>query len=90
MGVVPEMVAAAVHYSGTEIPLAWLNLELPGVLEEVAEMATQRGEEEPGGGLGAVTYQEAQTAWMESQGDTDEAVSRCLAARRSKVSPGRA
>ncbi|XP_077171709.1 E3 ubiquitin-protein ligase RNF31 isoform X2 [Paroedura picta] len=85
VGVVPEMVAAAVRYSGTEIPLAWLNSELPGVLEEVAEMATQRGVEEPGGGLGAMTYQEAQTAWMESQGDTDEAVSRCLAARRSKV-----
>ncbi|KAL8177181.1 UNVERIFIED_CONTAM: hypothetical protein K2H54_042948 [Gekko kuhli] len=85
VGVVPELVAAAVHYSGTEIPLAWLNSELPGVLEEVAETATQRAEEELGGGLGAVTCQEAQTAWMESRGDTDEAVSRCLAARRSKI-----
>ncbi|XP_054848465.1 E3 ubiquitin-protein ligase RNF31 isoform X2 [Eublepharis macularius] len=85
VGVAPEMVAAALHYSGAELPLAWLNSELPCVLEGVAELATQRGEEEPGGGLGAVTQQEAQTAWMESQGDVDEAVSRCLSARRSKV-----
>uniref|UniRef100_A0ACB8EXY9 Uncharacterized protein n=1 Tax=Sphaerodactylus townsendi TaxID=933632 RepID=A0ACB8EXY9_9SAUR len=84
-GVAPELVAAALRYSGAELPLAWLNSELPCVLEGVAEMATQRGEEEPGGGLGAVTYQEAQTAWMESQGDVDEAVGRCLVARRSKV-----
>lgn len=81
----PELVAAALRYSGAELPLAWLNSELPGVLESVAELATQRGEEEPGGGLGAVTRQEAQEAWTESQGNVDEAACRCLNARRSKV-----
>lgn len=86
----PELVVSALHYSGAELPLAWLNSELPAVLESVADLATQRGQEDPGGGLGAVTRQEAQTAWMESQGDLDEAVSRCLSARRRKVSLGRA
>ncbi|XP_042327873.1 E3 ubiquitin-protein ligase RNF31 [Sceloporus undulatus] len=85
VGVAPEMVAAALRYSGAELPLAWLNSELPCVLEGMAELATQRGEQEPGGGLGALTRQEVQTAWIESQGDVDEAVSRCLSARRSKI-----
>nr|XP_060635962.1 E3 ubiquitin-protein ligase RNF31 [Anolis sagrei ordinatus] len=85
VGVAPELVAAALRYSGAERPLAWLNSELPSVLEGVAELATQRGEQEPGGGLGALTRQEVQTAWVESQGDVDEAVSRCLSARRSKI-----
>ncbi|KAH0626158.1 hypothetical protein JD844_000959, partial [Phrynosoma platyrhinos] len=84
VGVAPELVAAALRYSGAELPLAWLNSELPCVLEGMAELATQRGEQEPGGGLGALTRQEVQTAWIESQGDVDEAVSRCLSARRSK------
>ncbi|KAM6453084.1 E3 ubiquitin-protein ligase RNF31 isoform 2-T3 [Liasis olivaceus] len=85
VGVAPEMVAAALCYSGAELPLAWLNSELPCVLEGMAELATQRGEKEPGGGLGAITLQEVQTAWVASRGDVDEAVSRCLSARRSKV-----
>ncbi|XP_039193988.1 E3 ubiquitin-protein ligase RNF31 isoform X1 [Crotalus tigris] len=85
VGVAPEMVAAALCYSGAELPLAWLKSELPCVLEGVAEMATQRGAEEPGGGLGAITLQEVQAAWVASRGDVDDAVSRCLSARRSKV-----
>ncbi|KAJ7313157.1 hypothetical protein JRQ81_004430 [Phrynocephalus forsythii] len=84
-GVAPEMVAAALRYSGAELPLAWLNSELPCVLEGMAELATQRGEQEPGGGLGVITRQEVQAAWLESQGDVDEAVVRCLAARRNKI-----
>ncbi|XP_077773012.1 E3 ubiquitin-protein ligase RNF31 isoform X1 [Podarcis muralis] len=85
VGVAPELVAAALRYSGAELPLAWLNSELPGVLEGVAELATQRGEQEPGGGLGVLTRQEVQAAWTESLGDVDEAVSRCLSARRRKL-----
>ncbi|XP_058036293.1 E3 ubiquitin-protein ligase RNF31 isoform X3 [Ahaetulla prasina] len=85
VGVAPEMVAAALCYSGAELPLAWLKSELPCVLEGMAELATQRGEEEPDGGLGAITLQEVQTAWVASRGDVDDAVSRCLSARRSKV-----
>uniref|UniRef100_A0A8D0HST1 Ring finger protein 31 n=1 Tax=Sphenodon punctatus TaxID=8508 RepID=A0A8D0HST1_SPHPU len=85
VGVSPELVAAAVRYSGAELPLAWLSSELPAVVEAVAELATQRGQAEPGGGLGAVTVPEAHEAWVESQGDLDEAVARCLSNRRSKV-----
>uniref|UniRef100_A0A8D0HSP9 Ring finger protein 31 n=1 Tax=Sphenodon punctatus TaxID=8508 RepID=A0A8D0HSP9_SPHPU len=88
VGVSPELVAAAVRYSGAELPLAWLSSELPAVVEAVAELATQRGQAEPGGGLGAVTVPEAHEAWVESQGDLDEAVARCLSNRRSKVSHG--
>nr|XP_020664984.1 E3 ubiquitin-protein ligase RNF31-like [Pogona vitticeps] len=84
-GVAPEMVAAALRYSGAELPLAWLNSELPCVLEGMAELATQRGEQEPGGGLGVITRKEVQAAWVESQGDVDEAVARCLATRRNKI-----
>ncbi|KAL7977740.1 hypothetical protein Chor_009689, partial [Crotalus horridus] len=47
VGVAPEMVVAALCYSGAELPLAWLKSELPCVLEGVAELATQRGAEEP-------------------------------------------
>uniref|UniRef100_A0A8C5SXP9 RanBP2-type domain-containing protein n=1 Tax=Laticauda laticaudata TaxID=8630 RepID=A0A8C5SXP9_LATLA len=86
VGVAPEMVAAALCYSGAELPLAWLKSELPCVLEGMAELATQRGDMEPDGGLGAITLQEVQTAWMASRGDVDDAISRCLSARRSKVS----
>ncbi|KAM3821709.1 E3 ubiquitin-protein ligase RNF31 isoform 1-T1 [Vipera latastei] len=85
VGVAPEMVAAALCYSGAELPLAWLKSELPCVLEGMAELATQRGAEEPDGGLGAITLQEVQAAWVASRGDVDDAVSRCLSARRSKV-----
>ncbi|XP_067389169.1 LOW QUALITY PROTEIN: E3 ubiquitin-protein ligase RNF31 [Emydura macquarii macquarii] len=81
-GVPPEEVGAALRYSGAELPLPWLRSELPAVLEAVAELATQQG---VGAELGAITRQEARTAWAQSQGDLNEAVSRCLGARRSKV-----
>ncbi|KAG8141004.1 hypothetical protein E2320_003622, partial [Naja naja] len=68
VGVAPEMVAAALCYSGAELPLAWLKSELPCVLEGMAELATQRGDAEPNGGLGAITLQEVQTAWVASRG----------------------
>ncbi|CAM4657780.1 unnamed protein product [Caretta caretta] len=81
-GVPPEEVGAALRYSGTELPLPWLRSELPAVLDAVVEQATERG---AGPELGAITQQEARAAWTQSQGDLDEAVSRCLSARRSKV-----
>ncbi|XP_044276884.1 E3 ubiquitin-protein ligase RNF31 isoform X2 [Varanus komodoensis] len=84
-GVAPELVAAALHYSGAERPLAWLHSELPCVLEGVAELATQQGEQEPGGGLGVVTCKEVRAAWVASQGDVDDAVRQCLSARRRTV-----
>ncbi|KAM9120774.1 E3 ubiquitin-protein ligase RNF31 [Pangshura tecta] len=82
VGVPPEEVGAALQYSGTELPLPWLRSELPAVLDAVVEQATERG---AGAELGAITQQEARTAWTQSQGDLDEAVSRCLSTRRSKV-----
>lgn len=82
VGVPPEEVGAALRYSGAERPLPWLRSELPGVLEAVVEQATQAGAPAD---LGAITQQEARAAWTQSQGDTDEAVSRCLSARRRKV-----
>ncbi|XP_074975051.1 E3 ubiquitin-protein ligase RNF31 isoform X1 [Caretta caretta] len=81
-GVPPEEVGAALRYSGTELPLPWLRSELPAVLDAVVEQATERG---AGPELGAITQQEARAAWTQSQGDLDEAVSRCLSARRSKA-----
>uniref|UniRef100_A0A674JX97 RanBP2-type domain-containing protein n=1 Tax=Terrapene triunguis TaxID=2587831 RepID=A0A674JX97_9SAUR len=81
-GVPPEEVGAALRYSGTELPLPWLRSELPAVLDAVVEQATEQG---AGAELGAITQQEARAAWTQSQGDLDEAVSRCLSARRSKV-----
>uniref|UniRef100_A0A8C8RZU2 RBR-type E3 ubiquitin transferase n=1 Tax=Pelusios castaneus TaxID=367368 RepID=A0A8C8RZU2_9SAUR len=82
VGVPPEEVWAAQRYSGAELPLPWLRTELPAVLETVAELATRQGEDTE---LGAITQQEARTAWVQSEGDLDEAISRCLGARRSKV-----
>ncbi|KAH1181993.1 hypothetical protein KIL84_009747 [Mauremys mutica] len=82
VGVPPEEVGAALRYSGTELPLPWLRSELPAVLDAVVEQATERG---AGAELGAITQQEARAAWTQSQGDLDEAVSRCLSTRRSKV-----
>ncbi|XP_074838540.1 E3 ubiquitin-protein ligase RNF31 [Carettochelys insculpta] len=82
VGVSPEEVAAAAGYSGTEQPLPWLRSELPGVLEAVLEAATQRAAQAE---LGAITQQEARAAWTHSRGNLDEAVSRCLSARRRKV-----
>ncbi|XP_032653983.2 E3 ubiquitin-protein ligase RNF31-like, partial [Chelonoidis abingdonii] len=85
VGVAPEEVGAALRYSGTELPLPWLRSELPAVLDAVVEQATERG---AGAELGAITQQEARAAWTQSQGDLDEAVSRCLSTRRSKVRAG--
>lgn len=84
-GVSPEEVEAARQYSGAERPLSWLRSELPAVLGAVMEAASGQAICEPGGGLGAITLGEARDAWVCSHGDVDEAVSRCLGARRTKV-----
>ncbi|XP_025048598.1 E3 ubiquitin-protein ligase RNF31 [Alligator sinensis] len=84
-GVSPEEVEAARRYSGAECPLPWLRSELPAVLGAVMEAASGQASCEPGGGLGAITLGEARDAWVCSHGDVDEAVSRCLGARRTKV-----
>ncbi|XP_004698547.1 E3 ubiquitin-protein ligase RNF31 [Echinops telfairi] len=79
-GASPEEVFSALQYSGTEVPLQWLQSELPYVLEMVAELA---GQWDPG--LGAFSCQEARKAWLDRHGNLDEAVEECVRARRSKV-----
>ncbi|XP_053558336.1 LOW QUALITY PROTEIN: E3 ubiquitin-protein ligase RNF31 [Bombina bombina] len=80
-GITPEEVYSAVRYSGTEKPLQWLQTELPYVLERVMDAASQRGVLE----LGALTSEEARSAWVSSGGDMEDAITVCLSERRIKV-----
>ncbi|XP_072271169.1 E3 ubiquitin-protein ligase RNF31 [Pyxicephalus adspersus] len=79
-GVAPEEVYSALRYSGTEVPLWWLQTELPYVLERVIDVAQKRESD-----LGAFTAEEARTAWVASGGDMEDAVNVCIIQRRSKV-----
>ncbi|XP_073488864.1 E3 ubiquitin-protein ligase RNF31 [Aquarana catesbeiana] len=79
-GVSPEEVYSTVQYSGTEVPLGWLQTELPYVLERVIEAAQKAAPD-----LGAFTAEEARTAWVASGGDMEDAVHLCIIQRRSKV-----
>ncbi|XP_075067263.1 E3 ubiquitin-protein ligase RNF31 [Mixophyes fleayi] len=80
-GVPPEEVYSAIQYSGTEVPLSWLQSELPYVLERVIDAASQRAGHE----LGAFTAEEARSAWVSGGGDMEDAVNLCIIQRRSKV-----
>ncbi|KAM4710357.1 E3 ubiquitin-protein ligase RNF31 isoform 2-T3 [Discoglossus pictus] len=77
----PEEVFSAVQYSGTEKPLHWLQTELPCVLERVMDSASQR----VGSELGALTHEEARSAWVSSGGIMEDAVTLCVSERRCKV-----
>ncbi|KAM5193038.1 E3 ubiquitin-protein ligase RNF31 isoform 1-T4 [Mantella aurantiaca] len=79
-GVSPEEVYSAVQYSGTEVPLWWLQTELPYILERVIEIAQKASSD-----LGAFTAEEARTAWVASGGDMEDTVNLCIIQRRSKV-----
>ncbi|KAM9330732.1 E3 ubiquitin-protein ligase RNF31 [Gastrophryne carolinensis] len=79
-GVSPEEVYSAVSYSGAEVPLQWLQTELPYVLERVLDAAQKVASD-----LGAFTAQEAHTAWVASGGHMEDAVNICIIQRRSKV-----
>uniref|UniRef100_A0A8C5WDB8 RBR-type E3 ubiquitin transferase n=1 Tax=Leptobrachium leishanense TaxID=445787 RepID=A0A8C5WDB8_9ANUR len=83
-GVSPEEICSAVRYSGAEVPLQWLQTELPYVLERVIDAASQTAE------VGALTPDEARVAWISSGGDLEDAVSFCVAERRRKVEELRA
>ncbi|KAG8455389.1 hypothetical protein GDO86_001545 [Hymenochirus boettgeri] len=77
----PEEVCCAVRYSGTEVPHWWLQSELPYVLENLLDTASQKA----GDKLGALTMEEARKAWLASGGDMDSAVIFCLTERRRKI-----
>ncbi|XP_018425140.1 PREDICTED: E3 ubiquitin-protein ligase RNF31 [Nanorana parkeri] len=79
-GVSPEEVYSAVQYSGAEVPLWWLQTELPYVLERVIEVAQKAASD-----LGAFTAEEARTSWVASGGDMEDTVNLCIIQRRSKV-----
>ncbi|XP_068094238.1 E3 ubiquitin-protein ligase RNF31 isoform X1 [Hyperolius riggenbachi] len=79
-GVSPEEVYSAVRYSGTEVPLQWLQTELPYVLERVIDAAQKVASD-----LGAFTAEEARSAWVASGGDLEDAVHLCIIQRRNKV-----
>ncbi|CAJ0933700.1 unnamed protein product [Ranitomeya imitator] len=80
-GVSPEEVCSAVRYSGTEVPLSWLQSELVYVLEHLIDAASQKTDSE----LGAFTAEEARSAWLSCGGDMEEAVNLCIIQRRNKV-----
>ncbi|XP_073431467.1 E3 ubiquitin-protein ligase RNF31 [Dendrobates tinctorius] len=80
-GVSPEEVCSAVRYSGTEVPLSWLQSELVYVLERLIDAATQK----TGSELGAFTTEEARSAWLSCGGHMEEAVNLCIIQRRNKV-----
>ncbi|KAM4807802.1 E3 ubiquitin-protein ligase RNF31 isoform 1-T1 [Rhinophrynus dorsalis] len=80
-GVTPEEVCSAVQYSGTEVPEWWLQTELPCVLDRLIDTASKKSGTE----LGALTHEEARSAWVLSGGKMDDAVILCMTERRSKV-----
>ncbi|XP_066460125.1 E3 ubiquitin-protein ligase RNF31 [Eleutherodactylus coqui] len=80
-GVSPEEVCSAIRYSGTEVPLRWLQSELVYVLEQLIDAASQKA----GSELGAFTADEARSAWLSCGGHMEEAVNLCIIQRRSKM-----
>ncbi|XP_053330126.1 E3 ubiquitin-protein ligase RNF31 [Spea bombifrons] len=85
-GTSPEEICSAIKYSGTEVPLRWLQTELPYVLEHVIDAVSQKA----GAEVGALTPDEARIAWIASGGDTEDAVAQCVIERRRKVEELRA
>ncbi|KAM8961737.1 E3 ubiquitin-protein ligase RNF31 [Pelodytes ibericus] len=85
-GVSPEEICSAIRYSGTEVPLRWLQTELPYVLDHVLDAVSKRA----GSEVGALTQDEARNAWIASGGDMDNAVTLCVTERRQKVGELRA
>ncbi|XP_029437829.1 E3 ubiquitin-protein ligase RNF31 isoform X2 [Rhinatrema bivittatum] len=84
-GLQPEEVFCAVQYSGTEVPVHWLQTELPFVLGTVVELATQTREARDEGAVGAVTQEEAKKAWLACDGNIEEAAQFCARERKRKV-----
>ncbi|XP_075684989.1 E3 ubiquitin-protein ligase RNF31 isoform X2 [Rhinoderma darwinii] len=80
-GVSPEEICSAIRYSGTEVPLWWLQSELVYVLERLIDAASQKA----GSELGAFTPDESRSAWLSCGGDMEEAVNLCIIQRRNKV-----
>lgn len=80
-GIPPEEVFCAVQYSGTEVPVQWLQTELPSVLDTVVELTAQKSN----GTVGAVTQQEAKKSWLSCSGNIEEAALECISIRKKKI-----
>ncbi|XP_078392357.1 E3 ubiquitin-protein ligase RNF31-like, partial [Cetorhinus maximus] len=80
----PEEMFCALRCSGTESPLAWLQTELPQVLDSVADLASQEGQTAAENQVGTVTRGEARGAWLDCGGDFEEAVRECVRTRTRK------
>ncbi|XP_030043168.1 E3 ubiquitin-protein ligase RNF31 isoform X2 [Microcaecilia unicolor] len=89
-GLQPEEVFCAVQYSGTEVPVHWLQTELPFVLETVVELAAQTSEAKDEAAVGAVTQEEAKRAWLACEGNIEEAAQYCARERKKKMQEIRA
>ncbi|GCB82303.1 hypothetical protein scyTo_0022307, partial [Scyliorhinus torazame] len=80
----PEEVFCALQCSGEEDPVAWLQTELPQVLENITDLASQKGEAMVENEVGPVTRGEARQAWLDCGGDFEEAVRECVRTRARK------
>ncbi|XP_059500084.1 E3 ubiquitin-protein ligase RNF31-like, partial [Stegostoma tigrinum] len=80
----PEEVCCALRSSGVEDPLAWLQTELPQMLDSIADLASQKGQAMPENEVGPITRDEARQAWLLSGGDFEEAVGECVRTRARK------
>nr|XP_033780129.1 E3 ubiquitin-protein ligase RNF31 [Geotrypetes seraphini]XP_033780130.1 E3 ubiquitin-protein ligase RNF31 [Geotrypetes seraphini] len=89
-GLQPEEVFCAVQYSGTEVPVYWLQSELPFVLETVVELAARTKGARDEAAVGAVTQEEAKRAWLACDGNIEEAAKYCARERTRKVQEIRA
>ncbi|XP_060677285.1 E3 ubiquitin-protein ligase RNF31-like isoform X2 [Hemiscyllium ocellatum] len=80
----PEEVCCALRSSGTEEPLAWLQTELPQMLDSIADLASQKGHTMAQDQVGPVSRDEARQAWLHAAGDFEEAVGECVRSRARK------
>ncbi|GCC40325.1 hypothetical protein chiPu_0024187 [Chiloscyllium punctatum] len=80
----PEEVCCALRSSGTEEPLAWLQTELPQMLDSIADLASQKGHTMAQDQVGPVSRDEARLAWLHAAGDFEEAVGECVRSRARK------
>lgn len=84
-GLSPEEVYCAFQYSGTEVPIQWLQTELPNVLEVIAHLVIQKGQVMPENTVGKITQEEARHSWLTCGGNVEDAVQECINIRKKKV-----
>ncbi|XP_043914761.1 E3 ubiquitin-protein ligase RNF31 isoform X2 [Protopterus annectens] len=81
----PEEVYCAFLYSGTEVPVQWLQTELPSVLEVIVDHVIQKGQVMPENTVGRITQEEARHSWLACSGNVEDAVQECINIRKKKV-----